>query len=257
MHRLIVAVLVTGCATTRPDPLPDSPRVGGHDFPLLAQNESAPPPVGDPLHACAAPGETLGACVDFPAAIPGVPATTVRACEFTPATVVGGVRRRVSIVQNGHILACVVMTDLAQVKEDQLFAIEPPRLLVFKHYGYASDVDRYEILQVGAGEAHTAYRGHWLNLRKWEDLDGDGAPELTGWENAPQNQYCDYVPTAVFALRDGRFVRDDAAMERFAKKTNEPWWGPEPIIDGYGPPNPFTTQCQEKLRLLREKMEKE
>jgi hypothetical protein len=61
------------------------------------------------------------------------------------------------------------------------------------------------------------------------------------------------VPTAVFVLRDGRFVRDDAAMERFAKKTNEPWWGPEPLIDGVGPPNPFSTQCHEK----RQRLEKE
>jgi hypothetical protein len=243
MHRLVVILLITACAT-----LPD--------FPLLAMNQGTPPPVGDPLHGCAVTGETLGACVDFPTEISGAPATTVRACEFTPVSAEGA--RRLSIRQAGKTLACVVMTDLARwdAKGAQLFSVEG-NLLLFKHHAYASDVDRYEILLVGPGEAHAAYRGHWLNLRKLEDLDGDGIPELTGWENAPQNQYCDYVPTAVFALRGGRFVRDDAAMERFAKKHDAPWWGPEPIIDGSGPPNPFTTQCREKLRLLREKMQNE
>lgn len=250
---LLIAICSTACVTppsARPPPL--------DDFPLLAGQKDVP--VGDPSHGCAAPGETLTDCVDAEVPVPGVPPTTLRACAFVPPAAKD--QRRIALLQKGRILACLVMTDLERTPDDQLYRLDPKfaatGLLVFTHHGYASDLDRLEILQVGDGAVTTAFRGHWLNFLRFDDLDGDGVPELLGTENASQSLQCDYIPTAVFALKRGRYVRDDAAMERLAKANQEPWWGPEPLINGDdNAKHPFMVDCHEKLRLMMETPDQE
>jgi hypothetical protein len=245
LQGLLVAVLASGCIT----PLSAHPPPPPSDFPLMAKDKEVPePPVGDPHRGCAAPGETLNSCVDVNVVMPGLPPTTVRACEFVPQ--VTKEPRRVAVLQNGQILGCLVMTDLERWG-DQLFLFDPryasTGLLVFKHHTYANDLERLEILQVGRGEVHTVFRGRWLNFKGLEDLDGDGVPELLGEEKAAKSPHCDYIPTAVFRLKSGRFVRDDAAMERWAAAHGMAWWGPEPIIDGDALSSPFTVDCRSKL----------
>ncbi len=119
---------------------------------------------------------------------------------------------RVAIFQEKKILACVVMTDLERAPDGKLYWVDP----------------------------------------KFEDLDGDSVPELLGWEVSSQNLYCDYIPRAVFALKAGRCVRDDAAMERWAKTNKVAWWGPEPLIAGTHASHPFMIECEKKKKRLSE-----
>jgi hypothetical protein len=226
----------------------------------------APRQAGKPAAAssCVGPNEHVASCDDVDVRFPGDP-VTVRLCRLKPRDMPGDHPEgaiRAEIRANGKAAACGKLEHvgtmgsicsgpdesecLLRVARDNMAATErfwapkssKEHLLVFFGEVLDSDLPSIEIIRVRGGTAQTVFHSEpgrterSFVFSRLEDVGGDGVPELLGWERQAELEECQpYIPLAIFKLGENGYVRDDALMERWAKRNGKNWLGPEPNDD--------------------------
>jgi hypothetical protein len=111
-------------------------------------------------------------------------------------------------------------------------------LLVFFGEVLDSDLPSIEIVRIRKGDARTVFYSEpgrtdrTLVFSRLDDVDGDGVPELLGWERQAELEECQpYIPLAIFKLGEDGYVRNNALMESWAKRNGKKWLGSEPKDD--------------------------
>jgi hypothetical protein len=214
--------------------------------------------------SCLNPHEQAASCEDTDVPFPGAPAV-VRLCRLHPHEVPGEPAEgltRAELLMGGKSVGCGKLEDvgslgsicngpeesqcLARVAADNLARTErfwapkasKERLVVFFGDVVNSELPSIEIVRLQGGRAQTVFHSEpgrterELVFSRLEDVDGDGVPELLGWERQAELDECQpYIPLAIYKLRDSGFERDDKLMEQWAQRNGKKWLGPEPNDD--------------------------
>jgi hypothetical protein len=254
----LVAVLLALAGCQRCGQKPQAPHV-----------DSAPDAGAALSSRCASAQETIDACDDVLVDFAPGDTTVVRLCRLAPVDDGDDApdgRTRVELRQSGMSVGCGQLSDVtslaalcAGAREGEAPCLDkftrdnlaptprfwapksfaPSKLIAF--FGDALDSDQLsvEIVQVGRGFSHTVFWAeHGRTARpfvysKLEDVDGDGVPEVLGWEIEPELDECQpYAPLAIFKLQgqgqNSRYARDDGLMEKWAREHGKAWRGAEP-----------------------------
>ncbi len=259
MKRLLALLLAlfAGCSRCAED----------KPVPKLASSVGAGQAAREPVFACAAKGDHLESCEEALVPFAAGDSVTVRLCRLTPRDEAGEAQdgvTRLELLQTGKSIGCGKLSDvaslsalcsgpaesacLARLAQDNLAtsarffaprAYASSRLLLFFGDALDSDTPSVELIQVNNGAARTVFYSEAgkterpFIFNKLEDVDGDGKPELLGFEAMPELDACQpYLPEAVFSLLGegevAKFVRNDALMEKRARAQGKEWHGPLP-----------------------------
>lgn len=210
---------------------------------------------------CARAGERLTACEPERVAWPDGSATDVVFCQVAGKE--SSITRRTAVLDGGKRLGCLALeepiptrkawatrmtlsggdlTPGSRVLASKQFAGE--RLLLFVGWAYGSSYNPIEIVTVKGGRLVQLLAPEEVAFHDFEDLDGDGFPEVRSTEGGCQTNCC-YTVEGVRKVRDGKYRLDPALMERWAKEHRVPWFGPTPADDD--PSNAFVKKCQEDM----------
>jgi hypothetical protein len=209
------------------------------------------------------PGDRVTGCDDAEVSFPSGEKVTVHLCRLEPRDEPGeaeGGFTHAELRVGDKSIGCVKLEDvsnlgmlcagpdedtcLSRLAADNLAVSDrfwAPRrfarsqLLVFLGDALESDVPSIEIVRVQGGVARSVFYsehdrtpGEFVFSRLL-DLDGDGVPELLGWQRAADLDDCQpYIPMAVFKLGEAGYARDVGLMEKWAREHGKRWRGPDP-----------------------------
>jgi hypothetical protein len=222
---------------------------------------------------CLGPEERVQSCEDTEVKFSAAERVTVRLCRLQPHDDPGEPpdgRSRFELRAAGKRLACGKLGDVAslaaicsgpeeaaclgRIGQDNLVPgarfwapkrFAGARLIAFFGDALDADTPSVELVQLRGGAARTVFYSEPGRTERpfvfsqLEDLDGDGVPELLGWEAVPELDVCQpYTPLAIFTLGENGYTRNEALMEKWARAHGKAWRGPEP--------DPSIRECDEE-----------